>query len=143
MRRRISNHFFILTVFFAISGCVESPKEKIHQNRHDLAVSSEKIDFAKEELRTEIDNYRFAAMDKLLTNEFEIMKYKETIVHEKVAVRRVYEDRIRVLEDNNLKLKSRISTYESLDKSSWVDFKSELDRDIQLLADDIILLVKN
>ena len=81
-------------------------------------------------------------MDKLLTNEFEIMKYKETIVHEKVAVRRVYEDRIRVLEDNNLKLKSRISTYESLDKSSWVDFKSELDRDIQLLADDISLLVK-
>ena len=81
-------------------------------------------------------------MDKLLTNEFEIMKYKETIVHEKVAVRRVYEDRIRVLEDNNLKLKSRISAYESLDKSSWVEFKSELDRDIQLLADDISLLLK-
>ena len=81
-------------------------------------------------------------MDKLLTNEFEIMKYKETIVHEKLAVRRVYEDRIRVLEDNNLKLKSRISAYESLDKSSWVDFKSQLDRDIQLLADDISLLLK-
>jgi hypothetical protein len=142
MKKAINITIFAIIVILSLSGCNDTPKEKVMEASAQVVESTENLNMAKEDLKTEIENYRFATIDKLLTNESNLIRYKDEIANEKTAIKKIYEERIRKLEDNNLKLKNKLSSYPSDDKSNWEEFKSELDKEVQSTADDISKLLK-
>lgn len=142
MKKTINISIFVTIVMLNISGCNETPKEKVMEASAQVVESTENLNMDKEDLKTEIENYRFATAEKLKANESALVKYKENIANEKKAIKKVYEERIRILEDHNLKLKNKLNAYPSDDKSNWEEFKSKLDKEVQSTADDISKLLK-
>lgn len=142
MKKIINITILSAVSFISLSGCMDTPKETVQEARAEVFESTENLNMAKEDLKTEIENYRFATIEKLATNETALIKYKEEIVNEKTAIKKVYEERIRILEDNNLNLKNKLNAYSSEDKTNWEEFKSKLDREVQSTADDISKLLK-
>ncbi len=142
MKETIKFTIFTSIVILSIIGCNETPKEKVMEASAQVVESTENLNMAKEDLKTEIENYRFATAEKLKANESALIKYKENIANEKTAIKKVYEERIRKLEDNNLKLKNKLNAYPSDDNSNWEEFKSQLDKEVQSTVDDISKLLK-
>jgi hypothetical protein len=121
---------------------MDTPKEKVEEAKAEVFESTENLNAAKEDLKTQIENYRVATIEKLMTNESALIKYKSEITNEKAAIKKVYEERIRKLEENNLNLKNKLNAYDSDDKTNWEEFKSNLDKEVQSAADDISKLLK-
>lgn len=130
----------IITVL--ILSCNEVPKEQVNEAVAEVIETSADLEIAKQDFKQEIENYRVATIDKILSNDTVLISYKAKVADEKTTMKKIYEKKIKLLEAKNFELKNRVNSYIAEDKANWDEFKTQCDKDVNCMIVDINKLFK-
>jgi lipopolysaccharide export LptBFGC system permease protein LptF len=133
----------ILSVcILGIISCNESAKEKVDEAAAQVSETKADLTLAKEGFKQEIENYRVATIDKILSNDTVLTNYKLKVADEKTTMKKNYEKKLKLLEDKNFELKNRVNSYVANDKANWDEFKTQCDKDVNCMVVDINKMFK-
>lgn len=130
-------HVLLPALMLALSsfivGC-NSPAENVQAAREDVADAKADLDKANKEYRADTTNYKKSVMDKIASNELQLVKLKEKLATETAITKADYNDQINLLEKRNAELKIKIKNYSADGNSNWEVFKAEVSRDMDELG---------
>lgn len=136
------NMSLITIITVLILSCNEVPKEQVNEAVAEVIETSADLEIAKQDFKQEIENYRVATIDKILSNDTVLISYKAKVADEKTAMKKIYEKKIKLLEAKNFELKNRVNSYIAEDKANWDEFKTQCDKDVNCMIVDINKLFK-
>jgi multidrug resistance efflux pump len=130
----------VLAVFVVgtiITSC-QSSATKVENAQDNLSDAKEEVVVAKEELQQALNDsiqyFKVESEKTINSNELEIIELKAKIASGKTDNKAEYEKQIAELEQKNMALKKRLFEYTPVDQSNWESFKSEFNRDMNVLG---------
>ena len=127
----------MLTLLLTLTvGCKKSADQKLKDAQmNEVAVDQDAMDAqAKVNAVNDWEQYKAAALVKIVANEKIIADYKVSMTNSSGKLLASYNKKIDALELKNKELKVKLNDYKDDGKSSWEKFKGELDVDMDNLG---------
>ena len=83
----------------------------------------------------EYQKFKKEAGDKIRSNEKRIVNLKTKIAKIHSREKAEYQKNLRVLEQKNTRLKSKLTNYKQREQDKWISFKREFDHDVDEIGD--------
>jgi outer membrane murein-binding lipoprotein Lpp len=119
-----------------LPGCYSSA-EKMEHAKTNVIAANKTLDKATEEYLSDIEAYRKIAAEKVKANDESISQFKKRIESEKKDVKSDYDQRLETLEQKNSDFKKKLEDYKAKGKAEWEFYKTELNHDMEELAEAI------
>ena len=127
----------VIVVGTLITSCQSSAK-KVENAEDNLSDAKEEVVDAKAELKQALNDsiqyFKVESQKTINSNERDIIELKAKIASSKAQNKAEYEKQIAELEQKNMNLKKRLFDYSPADESNWESFKSEFNRDMNVLG---------
>lgn len=119
-----------------LTSCTSSSEDlKDAENKVDDA--EDDLELANEELADEIAIYKKEASEKLNAHNQSLIDFNKRIATEKNDAKADYNKKIADLDKKNSDLKKRMEDYDAEGKTNWEKFKTEFNRDMDLVGTGI------
>jgi septal ring factor EnvC (AmiA/AmiB activator) len=116
-----------------LPGCSTSA-EKSDNAQKNITEANGDLEKADAEWRADIEDYRRETAEKIAANQKSINEFNARISKEKKEAKADYERKIADLEAKNNDMKKRLDDYKAEGKEKWEKFKTEFNRDMNVLV---------